>query len=138
MQKMKFIYQQNYNPTNQQNCDNPQTSAPRNENNSTEMAYVNNRSCIVDFCLLELSKACTIDNSTKLINLKKCLNDVFIPQILLDSVYRKFQSLGTEEESVTKNSQLSRETLYKLNKLNVSISHQEEKKQKHCANLSCF
>ncbi|XP_078329782.1 calcium and integrin-binding protein 1-like [Crassostrea virginica] len=35
-------------------------------------------------------------------------------------VYRKFQSLGTEEEPVTKDSQLSRETLYKLKELNVN------------------
>ena len=55
------------------------------------------------------------------------MNDIFIPLIFLNSVYRKFQSLGTEEEPVTKDSQLSRETLYKLKELNVSISHQEEK-----------
>ena len=51
----------------------------------------------------------------------------FYSFIFFNSVYRKFQSLGTEEEPVTKDSQLSRETLYKLKELNVSISHHEEK-----------
>ncbi|XP_078330727.1 calcium and integrin-binding protein 1-like [Crassostrea virginica] len=67
---------------------------------------------------MSLSASVEIPFTKDELALFRCLNYVFIA--LFFFLYKKFQSLGTEEEPVTKDSQLSREALYKLKELNVN------------------